>query len=210
METREFGTAVVLCGGKSTRMGFDKRKLKLEGHRISEYIGAQLAGAFREIIFVVDEGIGTEIVDREKYMVVEDVKKDCGPMGGILTGLLHAQSEYVFFTACDMPFFDVEVSKKMMADLSKSKKSGEAPDGIVALRKGFIEPLHGYYHRSLADIIRQRLEQGDRKINQLIRERNFSHISEEEWQGITRRDPFRNLNTPSDIASIDHELHIEK
>jgi molybdopterin-guanine dinucleotide biosynthesis protein A len=75
---REFGTAVILCGGKSSRMGFDKCKIKIENKYLLEIIGEQLEEVFDDIILLSND----EFKFKEmKYKVMKDVIPDLGPMG---------------------------------------------------------------------------------------------------------------------------------
>lgn len=46
----KFKSAVILAGGKSTRMGFDKQLLELEGRKITEELIAKLKGRFSDVM----------------------------------------------------------------------------------------------------------------------------------------------------------------
>ena len=43
---KNFGSAVILCGGKSSRMGFDKCKIKVGNKLLIEIIAEQLEQIF--------------------------------------------------------------------------------------------------------------------------------------------------------------------
>jgi molybdopterin-guanine dinucleotide biosynthesis protein A len=49
--------------------------------------------------------------------IVRDVIPRLGPLGGIYTGLLFAQGKSVFVTACDMPFVQPAVVRRMVQEL---------------------------------------------------------------------------------------------
>lgn len=45
-----FQSAVILAGGKSTRMGFDKQMLEVKGVRLMERLIAQLKARFPDVL----------------------------------------------------------------------------------------------------------------------------------------------------------------
>ena len=47
-----FGTALILAGGQSSRMGFDKQTLQLEGQPLAIHIARQLKRIFPQILIV--------------------------------------------------------------------------------------------------------------------------------------------------------------
>jgi molybdopterin-guanine dinucleotide biosynthesis protein A len=92
-------SAFILAGGKSTRMGADKAFVEYEGRTL-------LARALDLTRSVVS---GVWIVgSKQKFAalapVVEDVFRDCGPLGGIHAALLGSFTELNLMLAVDMPF----------------------------------------------------------------------------------------------------------
>ena len=51
---RDFGSAVVLAGGKSSRMGFDKSTMVLQNKKLIESTIKKLDSLFDDIIISVD------------------------------------------------------------------------------------------------------------------------------------------------------------
>lgn len=91
---KKVGTAVILCGGKSSRMGFDKSKIEIKGKYLIELIAEKLETVFDEVILVAEKKDKFKTL---KYTVLEDLKKEYGPAGGMHTALKYANSKYVFF-----------------------------------------------------------------------------------------------------------------
>ena len=76
-------TVLVLAGGKSTRMGRDKAFVEFDGRTLLSR-ALELAGSVSEDVCIVGSrqtfaGLGTTL---------EDVHKDCGPLGGIHAALI--------------------------------------------------------------------------------------------------------------------------
>ena len=102
-------TALLLCGGKSTRMGVDKQKLSYNGVYLIDTIIENLAKNFDQIIILSNEKNFFE--NRYKnykndILIKEDIIKNIGPCAGLYSGLIYAKNEDNFLIACDMPYFN--------------------------------------------------------------------------------------------------------
>ena len=191
---KKFGTAVILCGGKSSRMGFDKCKITIGKKHIYEYIAEKLEKVFEEIILVTSKDSSISSV---KYKVVKDIVEECGPIGGIYTGLLSSTSEYAFFTACDMPFVDIDLIKHMINVLD-----GNGCVGSVAKHGEFIEPLHSFYSKAMSDSVKCSINMGNFQMNKLVKCSNIHYIEESYWNDGKIPNIFSNLNCIKDIDII--------
>lgn len=188
---KKFGTAVILCGGKSSRMGFAKCKIKIGKNHIFEYIAEKLEKVFDEIILVTSKDSN---IPRTKYRVVKDIVEECGPIGGIYTGLLSSTSEYVFFTACDMPFVDIELINHMIKTLDKNGCVGS-----VAKQGEFIEPLHSFYSKAMSDSMKCAINMGNFQMNKLVKCSNIHYIEESYWNDGKIPNIFSNINYIKDL-----------
>ncbi len=97
--------AIILAGGKSSRMGRDKASLDFAGEALLARVTGIVARA--ATIVVVVAAPGQTIPDLEKSIrVVRDEVPDEGPLRGISTGLaaLDGLVEAVFVGTTDAPF----------------------------------------------------------------------------------------------------------
>jgi len=53
-------------------------------------------------------------------VIRQDVVERCGPLGGVLTGMLASRVEVVVFLSCDMPFIPARWLKKLVKELRRS------------------------------------------------------------------------------------------
>lgn len=147
--------AVILAGGKATRMGgTDKASVDLGGLQIIQHISRTLKEVFDKLIIVTNTN-QTYDIGPAKY--TSDEIPFLGPLGGILAGLKASDSKYSFITACDMPFLNKEIILTMASYL-------DSHEIVVPAYKGKIEPLFGFYSSNCIDIIEQSLDQGIRKV----------------------------------------------
>ena len=75
----------VLAGGKSQRFGEDKSQVKLGDKLLIDYILSEIIEEFNEILMVSNSSI--DFKHSEKISVIEDIKKNLGPLGGVLTAM---------------------------------------------------------------------------------------------------------------------------
>ncbi len=102
--------AVILVGGKSSRMGQDKASLPYKGKRLVDVVADAVREAGIENIYVSGEIDG--------YTSLPDLLLDRGPMGGICSSAvrLHKQYERVLFIPVDMPHINAELLNLLIAE----------------------------------------------------------------------------------------------
>jgi molybdopterin-guanine dinucleotide biosynthesis protein A len=100
LDSRRDITGVILVGGKNGRMGKDKAFLEVSGIPIFERVLEIYRGSFHRILLVGDRG---ERFAPYSLPVLENIFPGSA-LGGLYTGLYHAQTEYVFIPPCEPAF----------------------------------------------------------------------------------------------------------
>lgn len=188
-------TGIILAGGRSRRMGFDKQEIKIDGKLIVDYQAERLAKHFSQIIVVTRT---PDLYRGRGYTLCQDYYEALGPLAGIHAGLKHTESEAAFVIACDMPNINDGYISFIVEKFQKSDALG-----LVTTHDGFFEPLAGLYSRDLIPILERKLEDKDLKIQKLIEENDFIKISKDQVQ---KFDPdlkiFQNLNYQEDLKNL--------
>lgn len=188
----KFGTAIILAGGKSSRMGFDKQFLEIEDTRIMDELIYKLEQEFNEIIIVTSR---PEEYTESKHKITTDIIIGKGPLSGIHVGLKESSSNYAFIVACDMPNINMEYIKYM-----KKRIGNKNIDGCVTRLGDFIEPFHSFYSKNIVEDIEKYLMNNRRSINHLVKDLEVIHIEEKEARKFSPGwSMFSNLNTKEDI-----------
>jgi molybdopterin-guanine dinucleotide biosynthesis protein A len=127
-----FATAVVLAGGKSSRMGTDKALLKIGGNTMIELALEKFRAspAFTEILVSSNE---PERLAFTGASIVCDRTPNLGPIEGILSVLHAARQEYVCFLPCDAPLIPAGLPEILL-----SAANGNAPYGDNAENHGIL------------------------------------------------------------------------
>lgn len=189
IHTIQDATAVVLCGGKSSRMGFDKAFLKLRGHSLLSCNARRLSQMFERVVLASNDGAKLEGLENlAEYRVLVDRLPGCGPLGAIVTALAQCETPYIFVTACDMPFLRVDLIERMWC----AKDTYQA---VVCEHADHLEPLFAFYHHSCLEVFEKQLREKRLRIRQdfALLKILYLSLSAEEAE-----DAFANINTPQD------------
>lgn len=181
-------SAIILAGGRSTRMNGDKGLKELGGEALVNRVIRRVSELVDEVLLVVGSEEQREayskIVDEDVILVV-DLYRDGSPLVGAITGLKHAKGEYAFMAACDMPFISDEVVENLF-------KEGEGYDGAVyQWPNEWIEPLLAVYR--VEPSLEKALElygSGDLRVRRILQ--NLPHVK---------------MIPMGDLKAIDADLH---
>ncbi|NYB74563.1 molybdenum cofactor guanylyltransferase [Sedimentibacter hydroxybenzoicus DSM 7310] len=189
---KKFGTAIILAGGKSSRMGFDKQLLKINERSLMDRMIQKLSREFEEIIIVTNK---PELYIGLSHKITKDILKDMGALGGIHAGLSHSSSSLAFVAACDMPNINMEYVRYLKDRLNDNNSLG-----CVTKFGDWIEPFCSFYSVELIKNIGKYLESGRRSVHGLIKDVNISYIEEKDARKFSPNwDMFLNLNTREDL-----------
>ena len=151
-------SAIILAGGRSSRMGQKKAMLQLQGKPFIEIIIDKLAQAGMGEILIS----GYEYSDpRVKY--VEDRYFNKGPLAGIHAGLCSAAGRHVFVIPEDAPLVPVSFIKQLMEEHERC-----AAPITAASCEGRIQQLVGIYDKSLAPECEEILQEDKGSVMALI------------------------------------------
>jgi molybdenum cofactor guanylyltransferase len=184
-------TAIVLAGGKSSRMGRPKALLTFDSEPLIAHIVRTLQHLFGEIVVVAAPG--QELPSLPVTLVRDDIAYQ-GPVGGIYYGLKAADGEFSFVTSCDVAFLNSQLISYLLSQISEY-------DVVVPYWEERFQPLHAVYRRSVLPLLEGQLERGELRPVYLFDRVRTAKIGAEE---IRRFDPeglsFFNMNTAEDYA----------
>lgn len=187
-------TGILLAGGKSRRMGEDKRFLRVGEQTLFERSLAALRSIFHTVSVVIAQDSPPLAVD---VPVARDLVPGCGSLGGLYTGLKQAHTEYVFVVACDMPFLNPAAVRHMVS------LKDRADIVMVRLEQG-LQPTHALYSRRCLAVIEEMLQAHQFKIQQLAAHPSLHtcFVTEIELREIDHEGlSCINVNTPADLEA---------
>jgi molybdopterin-guanine dinucleotide biosynthesis protein A len=105
-------SGVILSGGRSSRMNFNKAFAEISGTPVLEIIINKLSKCFDDLMIITNE---PELYKGMGPAVYTDLYPQMGPMAGIHAGLYYSRYESIFLLGCDMPFFSMELASYMLS-----------------------------------------------------------------------------------------------
>jgi len=185
-------TGVLLAGGKSRRMGEDKRFILVGQRTLLERSCAVLSELFEQVCVVIAQDSPSL---QAEAPVVRDLIPDCGSLGGLYTGLRWAKTQHIFLAACDMPFLNPDIIRSMVFLKDQA-------DIVIARWATRLQPTHAVYSRDCLPVIEEMMNLHNKKIHSMVNHPTLRVrvIAEKELRQIDHdgRSMF-NINTPSDL-----------
>lgn len=183
-------TAVLMAGGKSTRMGRNKAFLDYYGTPLWNFQLEKLASFASEILISSQTAFPDH--PRIEYSLVADEVPGLGPLGGLGTALLKARHDTLVVLAVDMP----KMTQKFLAVIARE---ATADCGVVPEWEGFYQGLAAVYPRKILPLLTEVLSGTNHSLqhlNQLAIERGMMkvHRTAKNEGGF-----FQNWNSPDDI-----------
>ena len=154
--------AIVLAGGRSSRMGKDKASLKISGKSMIERLLLELSPIVSQVVVIRAPGqtipnIPKELNDRTH--IGWDSVKDLGPLQGIVDALplLNSEIDKVFLLTCDLPYITTnwfQTLKDVMTDEF---------DLVCTEENEIINPLLAIYRRPVLEPASKLISEGKRR-----------------------------------------------
>ena len=150
-------TGIILCGGRSSRMGQDKGALPFGDETMLDRV-------VRLVSTIVDDVIVVCRRDQrmpEGVTIVHDPVEDLGPLAGIATGLAASRTDLNLVVACDMPLIRTAVLQRLVSAIGEH-------DACVAMVDGHASALCGVYRSRIAEQAQTLLDSGERRVMRLL------------------------------------------
>ena len=193
-------SAIILAGGEAKRAGGrEKYRFRYDGVQFIRRLINSLSGITDEIIVVArdEEHCNSfrDLQDLPGVVVVCDIRKKIGPLGGMHAGIQACNGELVFVTACDMPCIHSEVVTRLFDSINYH-------DAVIPKwNEEMIEPLHAVYRKSA--LVEYLANHKSLSIRSLIRSIDAIYVDVESFRDV---DPdletFMNINSLEELEKI--------
>lgn len=191
---------LVLCGGKSSRMGRPKADLPMGDETMLARVVRLLSASVSHIVIVASAEQQLPSGLPPQTTIVRDQLLHAGPLAGISVGLSELQAlpqhfERAFVTSCDVPFLQPGFVEALFL-LSRGH------DVAVPVDKQHFHPLAAVYRVELAETVQQLVTQGERRPRHLFDRVKTLRVPTESLRHV---DPdlrtLLNLNTPQEYLA---------
>ncbi len=186
-------TAIILAGGKSSRMGTDKGLVLVNGKPMVEYL-LDLFNVFQIPTIIVTNN---PIYKQFNVPIFEDLIKDKGPLAGIYTGLMNVETEKNIIVSCDIPGITLKI-----IDLLIQVSLGESP--TIISYKGKKHPLIGVYPKNIKDDILKHIQDEKLKVTTCLEDLGVNIMELEHFNIKNTELKLRNINTKEELKFFEN------
>jgi molybdenum cofactor guanylyltransferase len=181
---------LVLCGGRSSRMGEEKALLDSGGEPLVIRVARRLASV-SDPVMLAPGRIGR--LGDLGFPEVSDEVPEAGPLAAIVAGISASPHPTVAVVAVDMP----DASPEVFALLSRLRLD---EDAVVPVTSTGPQPLHALYSRSALPHLRAALASGRLRVGDALSTLHVRMVTDAEWGVADPGGRFAvNLNTPHDL-----------
>lgn len=193
---------VVLCGGRSRRMGRDKALLRLDAPAL-EGEGVTLLERTARLLEELCDPVSLACGPAPRYAelgrpLTLDAIEDGGPLAGLVAALEGCEREWLVAVACDLPRLEPALLRALLDHAIRA----DADACLYATDSG-PEPLLAVYRRTCAGPARAALDAGRRRMVAFHDGLRIASLGERELPPELRgRDLAHNLNTPEELSAL--------
>lgn len=192
-------TGIILAGGKSSRMGQNKALLPVGDETNIGRIKRLIQTRTDHQILISNDPDSYEFLQLPMY---EDEHKEHGPLAGIEVALKHSQTAWNLIIACDMPFADMEIARFLAKKAHEEQAMAAVPE-----YNGKRHPLFACYHKDFLPYVVEALEQGEKRMVNVLDQVNSVTVTEEDlkdagWSDAHLKLAFYNMNRPEDYKWV--------
>ncbi|TWT86267.1 molybdopterin-guanine dinucleotide biosynthesis protein MobA [Pseudobythopirellula maris] len=193
--------AIVLCGGRSSRMGADKATLRLpDGRTMLQAVLGSIGRVVSSgrMVCVAAEGQELGALPRD-VAVAHDREPQRGPLEGFAAGLaaLPAGVDRTLLLACDTPLLTARFCRLLVKHLSAEH------DAVVPVIEGCEHPLTAAYRTGVREQVEAMLAADRLRARDLLAELRVRAITADEARAV---DPslgsLRSCNTPEELSAL--------
>ena len=185
--------AVLLTGGQSRRMGFDKTFLRAGGRPVSRMLADRLLEISDEVLVA---GNGSRDRSLANLPAVQDLYAGAGPLAGLHAAFLRTSRPWLIVLACDLPC----ITTDFLRTLSAARTGYDAV--IPVTSDGGLHPACAIYHRNCLPTIERNLEAGRNRMLELLGEPSLRIRTWPCAEAGFRDSELVDLNTPEDYQQF--------
>ena len=185
--------AVILAGGRSRRMGFNKALLDIGGRPLIQLVIERIRPVTDRILISSNDCLSYKFLD---FPVIPDHFVGHGPLGGFHSAMLHDECSLYIVLACDLP----NLKTPLIRNLVSMAEGFDA--AIPRTRDGVVHPLCAVYRRTCLPSVERALKRGANKVVKTFLDDSLAirWVSPEE--GKFKDADLANINTPDDLRKF--------
>jgi len=185
--------AVILAGGESRRMGFNKALLDIGGRPLISILTERIRPLTNRIIISSNDASNYEFLN---LPVVSDRYRGRGPLAGVHAAMTWDNSPLYIVLACDLP----NLSALLLSNLLSFAQGYDAV--IPRTSDGLAHPLCAVYRRTCLPSIEKALLRHANKVIETVLNDSLKIKWVTPKEGRFKDADLANINTPEDLQRL--------
>lgn len=184
-------TGIILAGGQSRRMGFNKAEAEMHGESMLHRMIDKLEKVTPAI--VVSSGAVT--YPSILWPQIHDEYPQCGPLGGIYSVLKHSATSLNLVVSCDIPLVSISLLKYIVTRATEN-------DCLITVpvdQEGQLQMMCAVYRKEVLPFIAQQLDSRTYKMKDLLNLVSVKYVDIAREHPLYQEHTFMNVNTPSSL-----------
>ena len=143
-------TGVILAGGQSRRMGFNKAQAEMHG----ESMLIRMIDKLKEITQTIVVSSGNVSYPNIPYPQIPDEFPQCGPLGGIYSVLKVSSTSLNLVVSCDIPLVSIPLLKYIVDSATKN-------DSLITVpvdHEGQLQMMCAVYRKETLPFLEQQID----------------------------------------------------
>ncbi|MDB5133854.1 MAG: mobA [Mucilaginibacter sp.] len=186
---------LVLAGGKSVRMGYDKGAVNWFGKEQRYHVADMLKPLCHEVFISCRADQKPEI--NTNYNVLEDTFTGLGPFGAILSAFREQPDRAWLVVACDLPLLETDTFKFLISQ----RKIASIATAFNSPYNEFPEPLITIWEPKSYPLLLAFLAQGYSCPRKVLINSDVNLLQAPNTEALT------NVNTPEDLEKVKRTIH---
>ncbi|EKD10120.1 molybdopterin-guanine dinucleotide biosynthesis protein A [Arthrospira platensis C1] len=192
-----FLAALILAGGRSSRMGRDKALIPVAGVPLLRRV-VEAAGSCSQQVYVLTPWPERYQAVGASYNLLMETNPGQGPMVALATGLSQIDCLWLLLLACDLPQLQPDILRGWKEQLTVVPPSHLA---MIPRHGSRWEPLCGFYRHQALESLQEFMATGERSLQRWLDQVPVTPIS----VVTVESQMLLNCNTPEDLRAIASE-----
>lgn len=183
-------TGLVVCGGKSSRMGTDKSKIIYHGKQQRYYLYEMLKNLCEEVYISCNAEQALYLDPEYNFITDDEEYENVGPAAALLSAIKKYPGKNWLVIACDYPFIEQESLERFLNII----KDDTVTASFYSPDKKVYEPLLAFYSKESIDPMKLFFEGGNYSLNDFLKMMHAKkHVADKE--------EIKNINTPEEMKA---------
>lgn len=184
--------AVILAGGQSSRMGFNKALLEIDGQPLIRILINRIRPLTEHILISSNDSSCYGFLD---FPVVRDYFMGHGPLAGFHSAMIRSECSLFIIVACDLPNLREHLLRNLLLLV-------DGFDAAIPRTKDGLHPLCAVYRKTCFPFIERALQRGEKRVINAILDEALSIKWVDPAEGQFEDLDVANINSPEDLRKM--------